>query len=433
MAKKRIHILTAVNAGAVSKAGSVYTIAGVCGATDAIVMNSTLYPADQLAKAAPTLEGKPAPAGHPKNGAGQYISALNGEALLNSYAGAVCKNARHEGGRTLVDVVINEAQAKASEPGAKLIERLDAALNGTSVEPIHVSTGLVAEMVAANGESRGKKYTRVATNIQYDHLAILLNERGAGTPDDGVGMWLNSAGEPEEVENAEFDPAPADRRFEGLTGWIRKLLGNSSELSFDQIREGLYKALPENAWVMEVFDRYAIWSDRDNRMWRQSYAVDAEGSVAFVGDAVEVTRRVKYEEISTNREADIVKETILAALNSAGIKTEGLSDAGLLDAYNQLQAKPVREQLAEVTGKLATIEANARAAEEGERTTLATELAVNSLLTVDDLKALPLARLRELKAAKPGAAPLLTGNAGAAKPGDEFAGYDLNATLKEGK
>lgn len=431
--KRRIHILTAVNAGAVSKAGSTYTIAGVCGATDGIVMNGTLYPADQLASGAKTLEGKPAPAGHPKNSAGQYISALNGEALLSAYAGAVCRNARHEGGRTLVDVVINEAQAKASDAGAKLIERLDAALNGTSVEPIHVSTGLVAEMVAANGESRGKKYSRIATNIQYDHLAILMNERGAGTPDDGVGMWLNSAGEPEEIERAEFDPAPADRRFEGLTGWLRKLLGNSSELSLDQIREGLYKAMPEGAWILEVFSRYAIWSDRDNRMWRQSYAVDAEGSVAFAGDAVEVTRSVKYEEVSTNQEANIVKETILAALNAAGIKTEGLSDAGLLDAYNQLQVKPVREQLTEVAGKLATIEANARAAEEAERTTLATELAVNSLLTVDDLKALPLARLRELKAAKPAAAGLLTGNAGAPKPGEEFAAYDLNAILKEGK
>lgn len=431
--RKRIHILTAVNAGAVSKAGSTYTIRDVCGAVDGLVMNATLYGADQLAAGVKTLEGKPAPAGHPKNSAGQYISALNGEALLSAYAGAVCRNARHEGGRTLVDVVINEAQAKASDAGAKLIERLDAALNGTSVEPIHVSTGLVAEMVAANGESRGKKYSRIATNIQYDHLAILLNERGAGTPADGVGMWLNSAGEPEEVERAEFDPAPADRRFEGLTGWLRKLLGNSSELSLDQIREGLYKAMPEGAWILEVFSRYAIWSDRDNRMWRQSYAVDAEGSVAFAGDAVEVTRSVKYEEVSTNQEANIVKETILAALNAAGIKTEGLSDAGLLDAYNQLQVKPVREQLTEATGKLATIEANARAAEEAERTTLATELAVNSLLTVDDLKALPLARLRELKAAKPAAAGLLTGNAGAPKPGEEFAAYDLNAILKEGK
>ncbi|MEJ1935458.1 hypothetical protein WDZ92_35115, partial [Nostoc sp. NIES-2111] len=81
---KRVHIRTAVNAANVSKAGSVYTIRDVCGAVDGIVMNSVLYPADQLAAGAKTMEGRPAPAGHPKNAAGQAISAPNGDALLTS-------------------------------------------------------------------------------------------------------------------------------------------------------------------------------------------------------------------------------------------------------------------------------------------------------------------------------------------------------------
>ena len=79
--RKRVHILTAVNAANVSKSGSTYTIANVCGAVDDIVMNGMLYPADELVKSAPTLNQKPAPAGHPKNSAGQFISATNGEAV----------------------------------------------------------------------------------------------------------------------------------------------------------------------------------------------------------------------------------------------------------------------------------------------------------------------------------------------------------------
>ena len=66
--------------------------------------------------------------------------------------------------------------------GAKLVERLDAAISGNNADPIHVSTGLFVQPIQANGESRGKKYDRIATGLQYDHLAILLNERGAGTP-----------------------------------------------------------------------------------------------------------------------------------------------------------------------------------------------------------------------------------------------------------
>ena len=79
--KKRVDIVSAVNAASVTKNGNKYTTRDVCGATDDIVMNQRLHPADQLAIGAPTLNGKPAPPGHPKNSSGQHISAANGEAL----------------------------------------------------------------------------------------------------------------------------------------------------------------------------------------------------------------------------------------------------------------------------------------------------------------------------------------------------------------
>lgn len=431
---KRIHILTAVNARNVSKSGSTYTIRDVSGAVDDIVMNGMLYPGQQLAAGAPSLEGKPAPAGHPKNASGQHISALNGEALLNSYAGAVCRNARHEGGRTLVDIIINEQQARSHVDGSKLLERLDNAISGKNVEPIHVSTGLVCAPITANGESRGKKYERIATAIQYDHLAILLNEKGAGTPDDGVGMWLNAAGEPEQVEQIEVNAEPEDRRGAGLlasmSGWVRKLLGNGSDLSFDQISDGLYKGLAEGSWLREVFDRYAIWTDRDGKLWRQDYTVSSDGSVAWSGTAVEVTRKVTYEPITNAQKGDQVKEHILAALNAAGISVAGKTDEQLLADFEALKVKPHTDALTAANSKIAGFEAAARAAEEAEVTALATELSVNSSLTVDDLKKLGAPRLRELKAAaKPGqrAAPVITGNASGGA--DEFAGYDLNSHI----
>jgi len=430
MKRKRIHLLSAVNAKNVSKSGGTYTIREVCGATDGIVMNGVLYAGDQLESSIDTLEGKPAPAGHPKNEEGHFISALHGDALLNSYMGAICRNARHEGGRSLVDIVINEAQAKAHPDGVKLIERLDNAISGTDAEPIHVSTGLLTIPVQANGESRGKKYSRIATNIEYDHLAILLHEQGAGKPEQGVGMFLNSEGQPEEIEVAEVNTDADDRRFEGLTGWIRKLLGNA-DLSFDQISQGLYKGLADGYWLAEVFDKYAIYSDRDNRMWRQDYSVGSDGSVAWQGQPAEVKRTVSYEAVTTNRhtEIDPMKDHILAALNAAGVQTTGMDDAAMLQAYNLLIAKPVKTELDAANAKLAEIETAARNAEETEAASLATELAVNSALTVDDLKKLGVARLKELKAAKGNtAAPVTPG--GAAKPGDEFKAYSLNAFLE---
>lgn len=427
MAKKRVHILSAVNAANVSKTGSTYTVRDVCGAVDEIVMNGLLYPAEQLAASAQTLEGKPAPAGHPRDVNGRAISALNGDALLSSYIGAVCRNARHAGGKTLVDVVVNEAQAKAHPDGLKLVERLDAAIDGTNSDPIHVSTGVWLDAITANGESRGKTYTAVASNIRYDHLAILLNERGAGTPDDGVGLFLNADGTEQPIEHVRVSDQPEDRRAAGWKAWLMRLVGNGTELSFDQITSALYEALPEGSWVREVFDRYAVWSDQTGKLYRQDYAVASGGSVAWSGTAVEVTRKVSYEPI-TNRNEDHMKELIINALRAAGIAIDGKTDEQLVRDYEALKLTPVQNQLTAANSKIAEHEAAARAAADTELTALATELAANSSLKAEDFKAMGLARCRELKGTAV-AAPVLTGNAVATKPGDEFAGYSLNALI----
>jgi len=425
MTVKRVHILSAVNAANVSKSGGTYTIKDVCGAIDGIVMNGRMYPGDQLAAGVESLNGKPAPAGHPKNAAGQHISALNGEALASAWIGSYAKNARHEGGRTLADILVNEAQAKAHPDGLKLIERLDAAIAGTNAEPIHVSTGLNLVEIKANGESMGKKYSSIATNLQYDHLAILLNEQGAGTPAQGVGMFLNSEGQAEEVETVTINTQPEDKRYEGLTGWIRKLLGNS-ELSFEQISEGIRKLLPESTYVQEVFARYVVWVNyQTNEMFKQDYSVGSDGSVAFTSDPIAVKREVKYETIENSEKDDSVKTHILAALNAAGIQTAGLDDTQILTAYNALIVKPHQEAINAANAKVATFEANAKAAENAEVLTLATEMAVNSSLTVDDLQKLGLARLKEIKGNAKVAAPIVLG-ALVATNVDEFDSYDIN-------
>jgi len=424
MKQKRVHILSVVNAVNVSKSGNTYTIRDVVGAVDDIVMNGRLYPADQLAAGVASLEGKPAPAGHPKSSDGKFISALNGEALASAWIGSYVRNARHEGGRTMVDVVVNEAQAKAHPDGAKLVERLDAAIAGTNSDPIHVSTGLMMQPITANGESLGKKYSSIVTNIQYDHLAILLNERGAATPDDGVGMFVNADGE-QQVESVIVNTEPEDRRTRSLIGWIKKLIGNE-DLSFDQIYSGLQSMLPAESWIREVYSKSFIWSDRENQLWKQDYNVASDSSLSFVGEPVEVKRQVKYEPIE--KETDPMKTAILAVLNAAGISVAGLDDSQLLAAYNSLQAKPLQEAVNAANGKLAEIEAATNAAKTAELDALAASLAVNSVLTADDLKALGLDRLKAIKAATAGAAPVLTGNS--QQKSSEFAGYSLNSHLE---
>jgi hypothetical protein len=102
----------------------------------------------------------------------------------------------------------------------------------------------------------------------------------------------------------------------------------------------------------------------------------------------------------------------------------GLDDNQLLTAYNALQVKPIEDKLIAANSKIAGFEMAANAAADAELTTLATALAVNSSLSVDDLKKLGADRLKELSAK---AAPVVVSNSGTpSAPADEFAGYDLN-------
>lgn len=428
MTRTRVNIVTAVNSANVSRDGDRYTVRDVVHALDGIVLNGRMYPGEELRKSVQGLNGRPAPAGHPKDGKGRHISASNGEALSAAWIGAWCVNSRYEGGRAMCDISINGAQAKALPAGAEVLARLDAAIAGTNTDPIAVSSGLMLQEVEANGESRGKKYRAVATNLEFDHLAILLEETPAGTPAEGVGMFVNASGEEQQIEVCNITADPTDRRAEGFKGWLMRLLGNEDEASFDAISSGLHKLLPDGAYLREVFARYAIWSNRDGALFKQDYSLSSDGSLAFAGIPVEVTVKVEYETVF-NQEGDTLKDTILAALNAAGISTAGLDDVQALTAYNALQAKPFQERLTAANGKLAEVELAANAAAAAELDGIAAELAANTKsLTAEDFKAMGLARCKELKTNTAKAAPVALGATGVA--GDEFAGYSLNEQLE---
>jgi hypothetical protein len=239
-------------------------------------------------------------------------------------------------------------------------------------------------------------------------------------------MWLNEDGSEQAIEHAEIPSGPDDKRSAGLKRWLWRVVGNgSSEVSFDTIHSGLHPLLPEGAWLRDVFDRYAVWTDQAGRLWKQDYSVSSSGSVAFAGTAQEVRREVTYEPVINAQEKDNVKELIINALRAAGVSTDGKSDDQLLKDFEAMKVQPHIAATNEAHNKVATFEAAARAAEEAEVSALAADLATNSALTVDDLKKLGSARLRELKAK---AAPVRPGAAekGAA---DEFAGYSINSLI----
>lgn len=196
-----------------------------------VIMNGGLYPEEEIAKSYKTLEGTPAPLGHPEH-EGEYISANDARAYLFNIGG-FNKNVERKDGIVHVEKWIDKEHAQRMAP-----ELIDAINHG---DPIHTSTGLLCNRGDA---PRGADYDWVALNLDFDHDAILLGEVGAATPDQGVGMMVN--GKRMMVVNATLDAMESERRefLSAALGDRRYLVDyNEDELIFQAYESNEYEAI----------------------------------------------------------------------------------------------------------------------------------------------------------------------------------------------
>ncbi len=262
--------------------------------------------------------------------------------MMISYQELVRTFLSKSGDQVVMDVYINKAVAETKRDGQRLINRLDEMIAGTNTDPIHLSTGLLTNKEKKSGESKEKKYTWIARNMQFDHIAILLDEPGAGTPEEGVGMFVNADGQEGEVETASLIDA-ANCLKDGLLNRAKFFLTYNSDASFDEIYQMLREAIRAKSGS-DVY-RYvmAVWPDKfiyeeGSKLFQQKYLID-DNAVTLVGESIEVVRKPTEYEVKTNGEQNPMKQKMIAALNAAGVTTEGLTDDQVWDAYNQQMQK----------------------------------------------------------------------------------------------
>lgn len=281
MKRNRVNVLSVVNSASnitteIINGRPHIVVRGVTPIVDDIVMNGKLYTAAEIAKGYKTLERTPMPLGHPKVD-GKHVSARDVQAVNEYHVGAWMQDVEHKDGKVTGDMYVDRRYAESTEKGQRLVNRLDEMAERKNVEPIHISTGLLYSGIAANGESKGKKYREIVTNMMFDHVANLLDEPGAGTPEEGVGIFVNSDGSEQELEVVNL--AEADTP--------------DPDLQQDPALKTLFNQLK------------AFFSANSN---------------------------------SVKEEANPMKELITNALKAKGIDVEGKSDAELMDAYNQMAA-----------------------------------------------------------------------------------------------
>jgi hypothetical protein len=353
MPQVRVNIRTLANVAAVRKEkrnGRDVVIVPSATLPDNVIMNDIMYPADEIERSYVGLNRTPAPLGHPVVN-GKFVSARDPEGINLGWIGAWNENLRRENGRVFLDKVIDVEMANRSEGGKAVLAAIEKG------GPIHTSTGLLANLEAANGDVQ---YKHIARNIEFDHDAILLGEDGAATPEQGVGMLVNAKGETEEIQVINSALNEADRDLDWAVESLARALDRRQKASvLDRMK----------AAILEIFG-----SERES---------------------------------STNRKEDVmpVSDEQFNAL-SAEVKTlsEGMGKIGDTIANAVTTAlKPVLDAQAEIV-------ANQKAKDDAEKAELVDKVVKANLLTEAVAKELTLNALKELAPkATPGKAAALNG------------------------
>lgn len=345
----RVNIRTAVNNKSIrheKRGGRDVIIVPSATLPDDVIMNNIKYPASEIEKSFKTLERTPAPLGHPFVN-GEYISAREPEAINSFWIGAHNENVRRENGRVFLDKVIDVEVASRTPAGKSLIDAINKG------DPIHTSTGVFLEV----DPSTDPTYSYIAKNMAFDHDAILLNEEGAATPGQGVGLMVNSATQIP-VINSMLDC------YEDSVEYAAKYL-------FDSI-ESLDKAKRSKSFVEKILSMLKLGGDESDEASGLNTNHDNEDTQMSV----------------TKEQFDALAEDVKSLKANASDVAKAVQDA-------------IAQAVAPLTETITALQANAKAAEETERAELTAKVVANGLLEEADCKEMAVNALRKLAAKEP--------------------------------
>lgn len=331
----RVNLRTIVNNAdirTVQEDGREYLVIPSYTLPDNVVMNGGLYPKAEIDASYLSLEDTPAPVGHPMAG-GKYISAFHPKATNAYYAGAYNRNVRREGNRVYLEKWVDTEFAKNSIRGRELLDAVAAK------QPIHTSTGIMLEREPA---TNGDGYDWIARNMKFDHDAILINEIGAATPEQGVGLMVNVA-----------DAVPAsDSALKGVT------YSDKREALCDALSE-VFAAGDQWLYVEDFTDTNVVYCVGDD-YFTIDYTMGADGEVSLVGQPQEVERKTTFtlssavNKILTMLRGGVRSKTVntlnTEALDMTPEELKAALDAQLqaLNAANTAALAPLTEQISEL-------------------------------------------------------------------------------------
>lgn len=255
------------------------------------VVNGELVTPEQIEPV--KWNGVPVPLGHPQVN-GVYVSGRTPE--LEAVSPGRFFNARLENGALKGDIYINLAQASDGE-AAEAVKRFEAG------QMVNVSTAYFRDLAEAGGEWGGKVYNGIATNLQPDHLAILLNEDGACSLKDGCGAPRVNQQEGRVIVNVEL--SLDEKMNQVYRAWNEKYAGPNGEMM---------------AHIREIFNEFVIARTDKGGLWAYPYTVNEGDSIEFGQPyQVEIAYHDKESGVQINKWLSRIAEKL-------GIKSQETED-----------------------------------------------------------------------------------------------------------
>jgi hypothetical protein len=357
-----------------------YKLKGIPITTNSGVMNGVYYPKEENEKGMPTMIGKPFTIDHPVDKNGNFVSALEGNGLMDFFSGGVVTNVYEVNDTWYADAEIKKSLLAAQTNGDKLQSKLD------SKEDLGVSTGLYFSSNELSGvNSKGQKYSRSAINQEFNHLAAVDNPAG--------GKETTAVFNSENTFVCNFNDITNDEQQEPL-----------NESAFNKLVEklkGVFAPATDKGYNSQEFD---VNQQNEDLIMDRSEMLKALGLTANSQVTDDELKTLMKSKLAANASEGFTKEDVESIVNAA--------------------VKPLADQL--------TANADKELNEVAEQVA-----ALNKGLDADDAKALGLEKAKAFLAAN-GAEHVAAGynaqhggrTTASNKKDDGFDNIDLNAGLE---
>lgn len=239
---------------------------------------SILYTEEENRRSVKAWNGMPITVNHPTSD-GISVSARNPAIIEKVGIGTVFNAVVDDEGKLKAEAWINIV--KTQKVDNRIFKKIK------DKQPVELSTGLFMEAEPAPEGSvfNNKEYGLIAKNYAPDHLAILPDQKGACSLEDGCGLLIN------ELNHSEL----YDRLDAALTGRFTQ----------DEPR----------AWVREVYDDYIIYTQGDS-LYKLSYSKTSDGNGVVLGESpqrvMQETNFVPVSNEETSMEKSVLIDKIVA-------------------------------------------------------------------------------------------------------------------------